>query len=125
MFRPFVAIIDVILLYFQFIMLHKGKYTQKFIPTSKSSSPLPPFFLATLWGTPADSISRYNCSLQFNVHGSVHRKTILIYIYIYIYISNKMQRYTVYFTWKLVYMFRVVPPPIIRSASNCIYSIWY
>jgi hypothetical protein len=22
-------------------------------------------------------------------------------------------------------MFRVVPPPIIRSASNCIYSIWY
>jgi len=41
------------------------------------------------------------------------------------YISNKMQRYTVYFIWKLLYMFRVVPPPIIRSANNCIYSIWY
>jgi hypothetical protein len=40
-------------------------------------------------------------------------------------ISNKMQRYTVYFKWKLLYMFRVVPPPIIRSANNCIYSIWY
>jgi hypothetical protein len=40
-------------------------------------------------------------------------------------ISNKMQRYTVYFIWKLLYMFRVVPPPIIRSAKNCIYSIWY
>ena len=39
--------------------------------------------------------------------------------------SNKMQRYTVYFIWKLLYMFRVVPPPIIRSANNCIYSIWY
>jgi hypothetical protein len=26
---------------------------------------------------------------------------------------------------KLLYMFRVVPPPIIRSANNCIYSIWY
>ena len=39
--------------------------------------------------------------------------------------SNKMQRYTVYFIWKLLYMFRVVPPPNIRSANNCIYSIWY
>ena len=36
-----------------------------------------------------------------------------------------MQRYTVYFIWKLLYMFRVVPPPIIMSANNCIYSIWY
>jgi hypothetical protein len=26
---------------------------------------------------------------------------------------------------KLLYMFRVVPPPIIRSAYNCIYNIWY
>jgi len=42
-----------------------------------------------------------------------------------IYISNKMQRYTVYFIWKLIYMFRVVPPLIIRSANNCIYNIWY
>ena len=40
------------------------------------------------------------------------------------YISNKIQRYTVYI-WKLLYMFRVVLPPIIRSAYNCIYSIWY
>jgi hypothetical protein len=39
--------------------------------------------------------------------------------------SNKMQRYTVYFIWKLLYMFRLVPPLIIRIANNCIYSIWY
>jgi len=58
---------------------------------------------------------KYIC--VFNVYGSVHRKNILIYIY------NKMQRYTVYFVWKLLYMFRVVPPTIIRSANNCIYSI--
>jgi len=36
-----------------------------------------------------------------------------------------MQRYTVYFIWKLLYMFPMVPPPIIRSANSCIYSIWY
>jgi len=36
-----------------------------------------------------------------------------------------MRRYTVYFIWKLLYMFRILPPPIIRSANNCIYSIWY
>jgi hypothetical protein len=28
-----------------------------------------------------------------------------------------MQRYTVYFIWKLLYMFRVVLPPIIRRAN--------
>jgi len=33
-----------------------------------------------------------------------------------------MQRYTVYFIWKLLYMFWGVPPPIIRSANNCIYN---
>jgi hypothetical protein len=36
-----------------------------------------------------------------------------------------MQRYTIYFIRKLLYMFRVVPSPIIRSANNCIYSISY
>jgi len=36
-----------------------------------------------------------------------------------------MQRYTVYFIWKLLYMFRMLPSPVIRSANNCIYSIWY
>jgi len=36
-----------------------------------------------------------------------------------------MQRYTVYFIRKLLYLFRVVPSPIIRIANNCIYSIWY
>jgi hypothetical protein len=36
-----------------------------------------------------------------------------------------MQRYTVYFSLKLFYMFRVVSSSIIRSANNYIYSIWY
>jgi hypothetical protein len=45
-------------------------------------------------------------------------------VIIFLYISNKMQRYTVYFIWKPLYMFRVVPPPIVRNANNFIYSIW-
>jgi len=36
-----------------------------------------------------------------------------------------MQRYTVYFIWKLLYMFQVVPLPIIRNTNNCVYRIWY
>jgi len=43
---------------------------------------------------------------------------------IFWYISDKMQRYTVCF-WKLLYMFPVVSPPVIRSTPNCVYNIWY
>jgi len=35
-----------------------------------------------------------------------------------------MLRYTVYFTWHLLYIFRTSQSPIIRSAINCNYSIW-
>ena len=36
-----------------------------------------------------------------------------------------MQLHTVCFICKMLYMFRVVSPPIIRSTINYIYSIWY
>jgi hypothetical protein len=36
-----------------------------------------------------------------------------------------MQPYTVYLYLETVYMFRVVLESIIKSAYNCIYSIWY
>jgi len=29
------------------------------------------------------------------------------------------------YIWKLLYTFRVLLPPTIRSAYNCIYSFWY
>jgi len=61
--------------------------------------------------------------MLFNVHGSVHRKNILIYIQqdaILQFIISGI--YTVYYIWKLLYMFRVVLSPIIRSAYNCIYK---
>ena len=49
-----------------------------------------------------------------------------IYIYIYIYIQQDATLHSLfYFIWKLLYMFRVVPSPIIRSTNKCIYSIWY
>jgi hypothetical protein len=35
---------------------------------------------------------------------------------IFQYIANKIQRYKFIYIWKLLYMFRVVLPPIIRSA---------
>jgi hypothetical protein len=37
-------------------------------------------------------------------------------ISIFQYMFNKMQCYTLYFIWKLLYMFRVVPP-LVRSAN--------
>ena len=54
---------------------------------------------------------------EFNVHGSVHQ----VYSNIYPTRCNVTQ---FIYIWKLLYMFRVVPP-IIMSANNCIYSIWY
>jgi len=39
------------------------------------------------------------------------------------YISNKMQLYTVYYTWKLFFMFRVLLPPIIKSAYNYLHHL--
>ena len=40
-------------------------------------------------------------------------------------VSNKMQQYTVYFIWELLYIFRVILSPIIRRANNFIYRICY
>ena len=33
--------------------------------------------------------------------------------------------HSLFISGKLLYMFRVVSSPIIRSTHNCIYSIWY
>jgi len=57
----------------------------------------------------------------FNVQGSVHHK----YIQIYVYIQQDATLHSLFISGKLLYMFRVVSPPIIRSTNNCIYSIWY
>jgi hypothetical protein len=48
----------------------------------------------------------------------------IVSIFQYIYPARRNVTQFIYI-WKLLYMFRVVLPPFIRSAYNCIYSIWY
>jgi len=58
-----------------------------------------------------------------------------LYIVIYLLNNVKFVYSTIYpircnvtqfiYIWKLLYMFRVVTRPIIKSIYNCIYSIWY
>ena len=55
----------------------------------------------------------------------LHYKNTFYYAH---YMSINVQQdalYTVYFICKLLYMFRVVSPPLIRSTNNSIYSVWY
>ena len=48
----------------------------------------------------------------------------IVNIFQYIYPTRCNFKQFIYI-WKLLYMFRVVLPPIIRSAYNWMYSIWY
>ena len=42
-----------------------------------------------------------------------------------IYFQQDATLHSLLISGKLLYMFRVVSPPIIRSTYNCIYSVWY
>jgi hypothetical protein len=61
----------------------------------------------------------YNWHIVFNVHGSVHRKSMPIMV------QQDATRYSLLYFCKLLFMFRMVTPPIIRSTYNCNYSIWH
>jgi len=52
--------------------------------------------------------------LLFYVHGSVHRDSMSIIV------QQVATIYSLLYFFKLLYMFRVVTPPIIRSIYNCI-----
>ena len=60
-----------------------------------------------------------NVNFCFNVHGSVHRESISVTV------QQDATMYSLLYFCKLLYMFRVVTPPLIRSTYNCNYSIWY
>ena len=46
-------------------------------------------------------------------------------IYLLIYFQQNAMLHSLFISGKLLYMFWVVSPLIIRSTHNCIYSIWY
>jgi hypothetical protein len=52
--------------------------------------------------------------LLFYVHGSVHRESMSIIV------QQVATTYSLLYFFKLLYMFRVVTPPIIRSTYKCI-----
>ena len=58
-------------------------------------------------------------SQVFNVHGSVHRESMSIIV------QQDATMYCCLYFCKLLYMFRVVTPPIIRSTYNSNYNIWH
>jgi len=55
----------------------------------------------------------------FYVHGSAHRESMSIIV------QQHATIYSLLYFCKLLYLFRVVTPPIIRSTYNCNYSIWH
>ena len=49
----------------------------------------------------------------------------IISIFLLIYFQKGATLHSLFISGKLLYVFRVVSSPIIRSTHNCIYSIWY
>ena len=45
--------------------------------------------------------------------------------FLLIYFQRDVTSHSLFISGKLLYVFRVVSSPIIRSTYNCIYSIWY
>ena len=54
-----------------------------------------------------------------NIHGSVHRESVSTIV------QQDATMCSLLYFCKLLYMFRVVTPPIVRSTYNCNYSIWH
>jgi hypothetical protein len=46
-------------------------------------------------------------------------------IFLLLYFQQDATLHSLFISGKLLYIFRVVSPPIISSTHNCIYSIWY
>jgi hypothetical protein len=96
-------------------------------PTARVLDPAETRYKENLAINPLNAELNPICHLLVLLGDLTLMSTCIVSIFQYTCTSNKMQRYTVYLycIWKLLNMFRVVLPPIIRSAYNYIYSIWY
>jgi len=106
----------------EFSQCYFPKTSSSLIPTASGEGLL--YFEHVAFGTYV-SFFVFGVTLGLDPSRTCNLMSYITEFYSNIPICNKIQSYTVYFIWKLLYMFRVVPPPIIRSANNCIYSIWY
>ena len=60
-----------------------------------------------------------------HIHHLTFRGPRIVSVFLFIYFQRDTTVYSSFILGKLLYMFRVVSLPIIRSTHNCIYSIWY
>ena len=49
----------------------------------------------------------------------------IVSVFLLIYFQRDATLHSLFISGKLLYMFRVASPPLIRSTHNFIYSIWY
>ena len=80
----------------------------------------PLYLLDRTLGGPQSQFERCDDERNLTFRGSMHRKYIPM-----IYFQQDATLHSLFISGKLLYMLRVVSPPIISSAHNCIYSIWY
>ena len=66
-----------------------------------------------------------SCTTRLNIQKLYIHFTDCIYVFVLIYFQRDATLHSLFIYGKLLYMFRVVSSPIIRSIYNCIYSIWY
>jgi len=71
-----------------------------------------------LYGTESYRSTVIWSDMFFYVHGSVHRESMSITV------QQDETIYSLLYFCKLLFIFRVVTQPIIRSIYNCNYSIW-
>ena len=71
------------------------------------------------------SIRIYSALLKEVIENLTFRGPCIVSIFVLIYFQRDANLHSLFISEKLLYMFRVLSSPIIRSTYNCTYSIWY